>query len=483
VPSRHLSLKPRPPQAADFIDVTVLQGLTDVRKEMEVPAEFPAEVLSEAEATARAPQLQHRDETAIPFVTIDPATSRDLDQAVHIERRGSHYRVHYAIADVAAYVAPGDAIDREAWRRVQTLYGPDRRTSLHPTVLSEDATSLLPDVVRPALLWQIDLDSAGQQRAASVHRSLVRSRAKLSYEEVQHRLDTDRADESLLLLREVGLLREEAEQARGGLTLPVPEQQIVRNDGAWSLIFRAPLPVENWNAQISLLAGMAAAQMMLDGKVGIIRTLPRADRRDIDRLRRMARALRVSWAEGLSYQDFVRSLDARNASHAALLAEAATLLRGAAYLAFDGTPPAETKHAAIAAPYAHATAPLRRLVDRFVGEVCVALSADTDVPEWARAVLPLLAQTMADGNRRASAYQRACIDLVEAALLANRIGEEFQGVVVDIHESRPYGVVQVDDPAISGRVLGDHLPLGVDVLVRLVEASIAHRKVIFDLVG
>jgi exoribonuclease R len=483
VPSRHVSLKPKPPQATDAGDAAVLQSLADIRKEMEVPDEFPAEVLTEAEASARAPQLQHRDETAIPFVTIDPATSRDLDQAVHIERRGSGYRVHYAIADVAAYVAPGGAIDQETWRRVQTLYGPDRRTPLHPMVLSEDATSLLPDVVRPALLWHIDLDSAGQQRAASVRRSLVRSRAKLSYEDVQHRLDTDRADESLLLLREVGLLREEAERARGGLTLPVPEQQIVPNDGAWSLIFRGPLPVENWNAQISLLAGMAAASMMLDGKVGIIRTLPRADRRDIDRLRRMARALRVTWEEGLSYQDFVRSLDAPNASHAALLAETATLLPGAAYVAFDGTPPAETRHSAIAAPYAHTTAPLRRLVDRFVGETCVALSGDTDAPEWVRAALPLLRQTMADGGRRAGAYQRACIDLVEAAVLENRVGEEFQAVVVDIHETKPYGVVQVDDPAISGRILGDHLPLGIAVLVRLVEASIAHRKVIFDLVG
>jgi VacB/RNase II family 3'-5' exoribonuclease len=450
---------------------------------MELPDEFPADVLSEAEAAARGPHVQHHDATTIPFVTIDPATSRDLDQAVHMERRGSGYRIHYAIADVAAYVAPGGAIDQEAWRRVQTFYGPDRRTPLHPTVLSEDATSLLPDVVRPALLWQIDLDSAGRQEAVSVRRSLVRSRAKLSYEEVQQRLDADRADESLLLLRQVGRLREEAERARGGLTLPVPEQEIVRTDGGWSLIFRAPLPVESWNAQISLLAGMAAARMMLDGKVGIIRTLPRADSRDINRLRRMARALHVPWPEGLSYQDFVRGLNAQDASHAALLAEAATLLRGAAYVAFDGSVPEETRHAAIAAPYAHTTAPLRRLVDRFVGETCLALSADGEVPEWVRAALPVLPQTMADGGRRAGAYQRACIDLVEAALLQNRVGEEFRGVVVDIHETKPYGVVQVDDPAINGRIVGDQLPLGVDVFVRLVEASISARKVIFDLVG
>lgn len=481
MPSRHLRLQtPRVP--ADSVDAAVLQGLREVRQELEVPDAFPTHVSAEAEQAARAPQLPERDATSIPFVTIDPPTSLDLDQAVHIARRGSGYRVSYAIADVAAYVVSGGAVDGEARRRVLTLYGPDRRTPLHPTSLSEDATSLLPGTTRPALLWQLDLDADGGQVGVSVTRAQVRSRAKLSYEQVQARLDNDEADEVLLLLREVGRLREQAELARGGMTLPTPEQEVLRTNGDWALVNRGVLPVEGWNAQVSLLTGMAAAAMMLDGGVGILRTLPRSDPRDVERLRRMALALHVTWPEGQSYQDFVRALDARDPAHAALLAEAPSLLRGASYAAFDGTVPKDAAHAAIAAPYAHTTAPLRRLVDRFVGETCLALNAGTEVPAWVREALPTLPELMSDGDRRAAAYERACIDVVEAAVLANRIGEEFRGVVVDVHESKPYGVLQLADPAVHGRVNGERLPLGEEVLVRLVEASVRERKIGFELV-
>jgi len=482
VPSRHLRLKPKPPEAADSVDAAVLQGLEAVRRELEVPDAFPTAVEAEAEGCARSPRMPDEDATQIPLVTIDPAASMDLDQAVHVQRRGDGYRVHYAIADVSAYVSPDGAVDQEARRRVQTLYGPDRRTPLHPPMLSEDATSLLPAQTRPALLWEIDLDSAGLQVAASVRRAQVRSRAKLSYEEVQGRLDGGHADETLLLLREVGRMREEAERARGGMTLPTPEQEVVRTNGDWALVNRGTLPIEGWNAQISLLTGMAAAAMMLEGRVGVLRTLPRSDPRDVERLRRMAHALRVDWPDGVSYQDFVRALDPQDPAHAALLSEATTLLRGAGYVAFDGAAPSEANHAAIAAPYAHATAPLRRLVDRFVGETCVALCGAGQVPDWVRAALASLPDIMAEGDRRASAYERACIDVVEAALLASRIGEQFRGVIVDVHDSKPYGVVQVEDPAANGRVNGENLPLGVDVLVRLVEASVAARRVTFEIV-
>src|SRR5690606_9200995 len=103
----------------------------------------------------------------------------DLDQAMFVERRGEGYRVHYAIADVAAFVSAGDAIDLETHRRGETLYGADAKIPLHPKVLSEDAASLLPEQVRPALLWTIDLDATGEGIAVDVRRARIRSRAKL----------------------------------------------------------------------------------------------------------------------------------------------------------------------------------------------------------------------------------------------------------------------------------------------------------------
>ncbi|AEE47683.1 ribonuclease II [Cellulomonas fimi ATCC 484] len=458
-------------------------GLARLRDELAVPAEFPPDVLAEAQqAASRAPDGLV-DATDVPFVTIDPPGSRDLDQAVHLERRGAGFRVRYAIADVASWVRPGGAVDAEARRRVVTLYAPDGRTPLHPPALSEGAASLLPGQDAPALLWTVDLDADGTPTAVDVRRSRVRSRAQLTYDEVQRSFDTGTADGSVALLRDVGLLRQEAERERGGITLPTPEQEVQRTDGRWRLVSRATLDAEEWNAQISLLTGMCAARLMLDGRVGVLRTLPPSDPRDVARLRREAAALGVDWPDGAAVGDVVRGLDASDPAHAALLSEATTLLRGAAYVAFDGELPEQPLHAALAAPYAHTTAPLRRLVDRFVGETCLALVAGTDVPEWVRAALPDLPALMAGGDRRANEYERGCLDIVEAALLVGRVGEEFDGMLVDVRDDATVGVVQLRDPVVRGRVEGVDLPVGTHVRVRLAEVSTERRTVRFALDG
>lgn len=487
MPRRHVRLRPAPTSAADArrVDADVRAGLDALRAELDVPAAFPAEVLAEVAAVRQAgPAGDRVDATDVPLVTLDPEGSRDLDQAVHLERRGAGYRLRYAIADVAAWVRPGGAIDAEARRRVVTLYAPDGRTPLHPPELSEGVASLLPGQDAPALLWQVDLDADGAPTDVHVARATVRSRAQLTYEGAQRALDDGTADEALVLLRAVGRLRQAAETARGGLTLPTPEQVVeVDARGRWTLTSRATLPVEEWNAQISLLTGMSAARLMLDAGVGVLRTLPPADPRDVARLRSSARALGVAWPDGADHATVVRGLDAAVPAHAALLTEATTLLRGAAYVAFDGTAPEQPLHAAIAAPYAHATAPLRRLVDRFVGEVCVAVSAGAAVPADVRAALPELPALMTAGDRRASAYERGCVDLVEAALLSDRVGEEFDAVVVDVRDDGATGVVQLRDPAVRGRVAGAALPLGTDVRVRLDAVSVAERTVRFVLDG
>src|SRR5690606_32301799 len=116
----------------------------------------------------------------LDLVTIDPPGSKDLDQAIAIEERGDGWRVSYAIADVGAWVRPGDPIDQEARQRTQTFYAPDRRVPLHPPILGEDAASLLPDGPRPAALWTIDVAADGTTVAAQVRRAMVRSRAQLT---------------------------------------------------------------------------------------------------------------------------------------------------------------------------------------------------------------------------------------------------------------------------------------------------------------
>lgn len=233
-------------------DTPLRAALRNLRTSLALPADFPPEVLAEAAQVAKSLVLTgHEDATDLPFFTIDPPTSTDLDQAMHLERRPHGFRVHYAIADVAAFVRPGGALDAEAHRRVTTLYFPDGKVPLHPTVLSEGAASLLPGQTRPALLWRIDLDPEGRAVATDVRRALVRSRAKLDYADVQRQIDAGTAEEPLALLRNIGRLREEQEVARGGISLDVPEQEIVQRDGAYGLEYRAPLPADGWNAQIS----------------------------------------------------------------------------------------------------------------------------------------------------------------------------------------------------------------------------------------
>ncbi|MFJ4875612.1 RNB domain-containing ribonuclease [Streptomyces sp. NPDC088745] len=452
------------------------------------PAEFPADVLAEAERAARAPALppDPYDATDLPLFTIDPAASTDLDQAMHLARRdGGGFRVHYAIADVAAFVAPGGALDAEAHRRVTTLYFPDEKVPLHPRVLSEGAASLLPDQTCPALLWRIDLDADGATVAADVRRALVRSRAKLDYAHVQRRIDSGTAEEALALLRDIGRLREEQERVRGGISLNVPEQEIDLVDGAYRLAYRTPLPADGWNAQISLLTGMAAAELMLAAGNGVLRTLPAAPDGAVARLRRTALALRVDWPHHTPYADVVRGLDPADPAHAAFLQECTTLLRGAGYTVFTGgRRPERATHAAVAALYTHCTAPLRRLVDRYAGELCLAAVRGAEPPEWVRAALPELPQEMAEGTRRQNTVERESVDIVEAALLKDRVGELFDAHVVDVKENEPgVGTVQLDGGglAVVARVEGGAgLPLGGRIRVRLTQADPGSAKVLFQ---
>ena len=468
----------------------VAAGLDRIREELDVPTTFPAEVEAAARQAAAAPRLPDLDRTDLELVTIDPPGSTDLDQALHLAAVEKGYVVSYAIADVAAFVRAGDPIDQEAHRRGVTRYAPDRRTPLHPAVLSEDAASLLPGRVRPALLWTITLDRHGRTTAADVVRARIRSREQLTYAQAQAEIDGPEPRSALALLARVGALRQQRERERGGVSLDIPEQEVLSTDRGWQLRYRAPLPVEGWNAQLSLLTGMAAAHLMLYGQVGILRTMPPPAPDALRRLRQIAKALRVGWPAELDYPEFVRGLDAADPAHAAMLNACTALFRGAGYQGFDGDVPIAAEHAALASDYTHATAPLRRLVDRYAGEACLALCAGTAVPRWVRAALPRLPAEMAAATAAAHRYDRAVLDWVEACVLADRVGEVFTGTVVEVRPDRHRGVVMLRDPAVEAPVEppmpvgvpGDPLPLGHDISIRLTEADPARGAVSFETV-
>ena len=512
----------------------VVRALDELRARYEAPTAFPPEALAEAEAAAtswaqdgpaRLLAEGARDARDLDLVTIDPPGSMDLDQAVLLERlpawseaagtsvgdapgSAATYRIHYAIASLATFVTPGGALDAELSRRGETIYAPDAATPLHPEVLSHGAASLLEDVDRPACLWTIDLDARGEVVSARVERALVRSRARLTYGQVQAAIDGEGTLPSSAptdlpgLLAEIGRLRLEREVARGGISMTTPEQVVEVTEAAESagdsesaeapgpsgyrLAYRVPVPAEQYNAQISLLAGMCAARIMVECGVGILRTLPPARPEDYARLRRVAAALGIDWPAAQPYSEFVRGLDHAVPAHAAFMDQAMSLFRGSGYLAFgaggvgvpaddEASDTEEAVHSAIAARYAHVTAPLRRLVDRYGEEVCIAACAQAPVPEWVLQALPDLPDVMEQTGKRARAIGRGALTVLEALVLRGHEDEVFDGVITSEREGR--GELVLTEPAVVTEVRrgsgqsGDRLPIGERVRVRLLSAD------------
>jgi exoribonuclease R len=453
-------------------------GFSAVRAELGVAAEHDADLIQAAQIAAKKPLPEAPDRTEIPLVTIDPPGSMDLDQAYASERIGRGYRVWYAIADVGWFVEVGDLLDEAAVQQGLTLYSPDTRLGLYPAVLGEDAASLLPNVDRSAVLWRIDLNAAGEPTGVSVERAIVRSRAQLTYAEAQGLIDADGGSQSLALLAEIGTLRQSLERARGAVSLNLPDQQIRQGGNGYEVVYDETLPIEGWNAQISLLTGLVAAQLMLDSRIGVLRTLPAPRRKTLVDLRSRARALNIAWPSGVKYPEFIRGLDPSRPRDVSLLTASLGVFRGAGYEAFVDEPPKFSQHAAVAGSYAHVTAPLRRLCDRYANEALMSLARGLrPEPEILERLLEVPA-IMGRTSQAASKLDRAMVDFVEAAVLLGRVDEQFDAVVVARRKDQL--VVQVDEPAVVTRMADDgQLTVGSKVTLVLKGVDVAARTVEF----
>ncbi len=426
--------------------VEITTGLERVRADLGVSADFPPDVEAAAAASLAAVELPDADRTDIDFVTIDPEGSRDLDQALHITADGDGHVVHYAIADLPVVVPAGGPVDLESRRRGQTLYAPDGSIPLHPRSISEDGASLRADRERSAYVWEMHLDATGTVTRTTLERARVRSRARLSYREAQERIAN--ADAQLSPLRTVGERRLALESARGGASLDMPEEEIVHAHGVWHIERRELLPVEQWNAQISLMTGMEAARIQLDGGSGIIRTMPRPAPEAIAEFREKVDALGLRWPEDQTYGDFLRTLDRTRPTTIAVLTAARSLFRGAGYRIIDGPlAEADSVHAAIGAPYAHTTAPLRRLVDRFALAHAEALVNGREVPAWARDTLADVPKIMQESGSLAGRLERESLTVVTRAILRPRVDECFDAVVVDQRGEKAR--LELVDPAVE----------------------------------
>lgn len=459
-----------------------------VAREHGVPETFAPEVHDDA-AAASDRRTGRKDLRDVPFVTIDPPGSMDLDQAMHLtaldgdgadgevgaeghggEGGAAGWRVLYAIADVGGLIAPDSLVAREAMRRGQTIYVPDEPTRLHPAALSEGAGSLLPDVDRPALVWDIVVGADGEPTSCDVYPALVRSVARLEYVQVQATFDAGDPHPSIAALPELGRARQGSALRREAINLRLPSQTVApTDDGRWELHLDARPPVMDFNSEISLLAGMVAGQMMAEAGVGVLRTLRPAGDEALAEFRVAARALGYELPDeaGIAQvSEFLAGVDADSARGMAVMKDASRLLRGSGYERVetldDGSAPDPSDvpvHSGVGGPYAHVTAPLRRLIDRFGLEYCLAIAAQrrgeteqVEVPEWVTAGVDEAISVMASSGQLASRVDRACLDLTEAVVLEPWLGLAFDAAV--LHDRGEEVEVFVFEPPVFARCVG-----------------------------
>ncbi len=444
-------------------------GLAAIRKQYQVPTGFAQSVATAADSAAKRKPTEHVDRTDWPFVTLDPATSTDLDQAFTIDRVGDDLLLHYAIADVAWFVNDGDVVDTEAWQRGNTLYLPDAKAGLYPPVLAEGAASLLPDGPRPAVIFHVRLSPDGLARLEGAERAIVRSRAKLAYDSVKPSELPDQFDE---FARRVTA----AADARGAGTLSPPEQAVEhREGGGYRLEFRPRLASEAKNSAMSLATNLAVADVMFRAGIGLFRVMAGPDERALRRLRHTAHAFGLAWDRDESLESFTRRLDTSRPADAAFAMAVRRAGGGADYVTFEaGTTP---WHAAMAATYAHVTAPLRRLADRYVVQTVLALVNGREVPEHVKAALPKLPATMDRAQAVASRIERAVIDLAEAVTMNGREGEIFDAVVIDDDEAATR--IELCDVAVVAKVQARSVHPGDEIRVKLVAVDLVGRNVEF----
>jgi exoribonuclease R len=494
-------------------------GLDAIRAEFDVAGPMPAEVEDAAKAAIPL-TTGRRDATNLAMVTLDPASSTDLDQAFAFslepgpssstELTQANIVLHYAIADIGAFAPLGGVVEAEAWKRGTTVYAPDGSVPVYPRILCQDRASLLPDGPRPCILLEVVVAPDGTPVLRNVERATVRSRAKLAYETTTK---ADLVPEAVELARRVM----EAEDRRGAFNVEVQEQEVVLDASlalGLALRFAARAQSEDLNARISLAANMAVASAMIERGVGLFRVMNDPDAAELGSLRRTARTLGVAWARNESLRQVIPRLDIANPKHVAFSISARRSGGGASYAVFptavfpstaipstalpsavvlsaevpssessekgfaevspNQPPPSPASHqgpsngndqprpimvlrdgkpwhAAMAAPYAHATAPMRRLADRYVLELLLAEYSGDDATK--AALIPKLAAlpaAMADADHRAAKVNRACLDYAECVILRARVGETFDATIIEV--SREIAQFTIENPCVVARI-------------------------------
>lgn len=463
----------------DKAKLALASGFAAIAKQFSLPGEFSSEVLAATDLAVKKTTLAHmkqagrRDATDLPWMTLDPASSTDLDQAFTLSQDGDEIVLHYALSDVGAFVAQDSPIEKEAWRRGVTIYGMTEKTPLYPKLISQGAASLLPDGPRPAILVEVGIRKHGDLRLRNVEPIIVASRAKLAYDAVDLT--------KIPFIESFANRFSEGEIERGAVRVDFPQQEVVADDkapGGVRLELRARSYSERVNSTLSLAVNIALGSMMKEAGIGLFRVMDEPNTIAMNRLRRTARVLGIHWMSNESLRDLQRRLDSNDMTHQRFLMEARRAGGRARYATLKTQ--SSPWHAAIAAIYAHATAPMRRLADRYVLDLACLLFRNDPVPAALQQKIDDLSEVMEMGEGRASNIDRAVIDLLEAVSLQDRIGEILEAEVVDVDS----GIVQTFDTAIRAKATKLYnIQNGDRVHVRIQVADPATRKVKLEVCG
>ena len=473
-----------------------------------IPDHFPDDVIAEADGAKPIGQKGREDLREMPLITIDPSDARDHDDACYAQadtdpkNPGGHI-VWVAIADVAAYVTPGSALDREARNRGNSSYFPDRVVPMLPDRLSGDLCSLHEGVPRPCVAVQMVLDAHGQKLRHSFVRSLMRSPASLHYQEVQAAIDGHPNDKTGPLLETVlkplyaaYFALANARKLRQPLELDLPERKVeLGEDGTvTSVQFRDRLDAHKMIEEFMVLANVAAAETLIAKKSPLLfRVHEEPSPEKLDSLRETAQAAGFNLAKGqvLKTAHLNRLLnDAAGTDEAELINISTLRSMSQAYYS-----PSNFGHFGLALlQYAHFTSPIRRYSDLIVHRALISAHGwgNDGLTQDDIERLEATAAHISDTERRSMMAERDTNDRYLASFLSERVGNEFTGKIsgiarfgafVKLDETGADGLIPIrtlgreyfhfdaDKGTLMGADTGLTIGIGQRATVRLIEAA------------